>query len=113
SVKASYNRMAQYLHLISNTSSPTPLDVWAPSDDYMKPQILDQVALGYFRNFKNDDYSLETEVFYKKVKNRLDYIDGANLIANEAIEQVVLPGEARSYGLEVLVRKNTGRLSGW
>src|SRR5690606_41062554 len=63
--------------------------------------------------FKNDDYSLETEVFYKKVKNRLDYIDGANLIANEAIEQVVLPGEARSYGLEVLVRKNTGRLSGW
>lgn len=113
SVKASYNRMAQYLHLISNTSSPTPLDVWAPSDDYLKPQILDQVALGYFRNFKSDAYTLETEVFYKEVKNRLDYIDGANLIANEAIEQVVLPGEARSYGLEVLIRKNTGKLTGW
>lgn len=113
SVKASYNRMAQYLHLISNTSSPTPLDVWAPSDNYIKPQLLDQVAVGYFRNLKDDMYSIETEVFYKKVKNRIDYIDGADLIANEAIEQVVLNGRARSYGLELLVRKNTGKLTGW
>lgn len=113
SVKASYNRMAQYLHLISNTSSPTPLDVWAPSDDYLKPQVLDQYALGYFRNFKNDAYSLEAEVFYKTMKNRVDYIDGADLIANEAIEQIVLPGKARAYGLELLVRKNSGRLNGW
>ncbi len=113
SIKASYNRMAQYLHLISNTASATPLDVWAPSDNFMKPQILDQVALGYFRNFKNDAYALETEVFYKTLKNRVDYIDGANLLANEAIEQVVLPGKARAYGLEVLVRKNTGKLTGW
>ncbi len=113
SVKASYNRMAQYLHLITNTSSPTPLDVWAPSDDYLKPQTLDQYAVGYFRNFKDAAYSLETEVYYKKIKNRLDYIDGANLIANDAIEQVVLPGKARSYGLEVLFRKNTGKLTGW
>lgn len=113
SIKASYNRMAQYLHLISNTASPTPLDVWAPSDNFIKPQLLDQVALGYFRNFKDDDYSLEVETFYKKIKNRVDYIDGADLIANNAIEQVVLNGRARAYGLEVLFRKNTGRLSGW
>lgn len=113
SVKASYNRMTQYLHLISNTQSPTPLDVWAPSDDFLKPQLLDQVALGYFRNFKDDRYSLEVETFYKKIKNRVDYIDGADLIANEAIEQVVLSGRARAYGLEVLFRKNTGRFSGW
>jgi hypothetical protein len=113
SVKASYNRMAQYLHLISNTSSPTPLDVWAPSDNYIKPQMLDQVALGYFRNFKDDAYSLEVETFYKKIKNRIDYIDGADLIANEAIEQVVLNGRSRAYGLEVLFRKNTGKLTGW
>lgn len=113
SVKASYNRMAQYLHLISNTSSPTPLDVWAPSDNYLKPQTLDQFAVGYFRNFKNDSYSLEVESFYKKIKNRLDYIDGADLIANDAIEQVVLNGRARSYGLEVLFRKNTGKITGW
>lgn len=113
SVKASYNRMAQYLHLISNTSSPTPLDVWAPSDNFIKPQMLDQVALGYFRNFKDDAYSLEVETFYKKIKNRIDYIDGADLIANEAIEQVVLNGRSRAYGLEVLFRKNTGKLTGW
>jgi len=113
SVKASYNRMAQYLHLISNTASPTPLDVWTPSDNFIKPQLLDQVALGYFKNFKEDQYSLEIETFYKEVKNRIDYIDGADLIANNAIEQVVLNGRARAYGLEVLLRKNTGNLSGW
>jgi hypothetical protein len=113
SIKASYNRMAQYLHLISNTSSPTPLDVWAPSDNWLKPQTLDQFAIGYFRNFKEDAYSLEAEAFFKKVKNKLDYIDGADLIANDAIEQVVLNGRARSYGLEILLRKNKGKLTGW
>jgi len=113
SIKASYNRMVQYLHLITNTSSPTPLDVWAPSDNFTKPELLDQVALGYFRNFKDDTYTLEVESFYKKVKNKLDYIDGADLIANEAIEQVLLNGRARSYGLEVLFRKNKGKLTGW
>lgn len=113
SVKASYNRMTQYLHLISNTQSPTPLDVWAPSDRYLKPQLLDQVAIGYFRNFKDDLYSLEVESFFKKIKNRVDYIDGANLIANEAIEQVILNGKARAYGLEFLFRKNSGRFKGW
>ena len=113
SVKASYNRMTQYLHLISNTQSPTPLDVWAPSDRYLKPQLLDQIALGYFRNFKDDLYSLEVESFFKKIKNRVDYIDGANLIANEAIERVILNGKARAYGLEVLFRKNSGRFKGW
>lgn len=113
SIKASYNRMAQYLHLITNTSSPTPLDVWAPSDDFTKPELLDQVAVGYFRNFKDDAYTLEVESFYKKVQNKLDYIDGADLIANKAIEQVLLNGRARSYGIEMLLRKNTGRLTGW
>lgn len=113
SIKASYNRLVQYLQLVSNTSSPTPLDVWTPSDNFIKPQKTDQVALGYFRNFKDNEYSLETETFFKKVKNRMDYIDGADLIANDAIEQVILNGEMRSYGLEILLRKNEGRLNGW
>ena len=112
-VKASYNRMSQYLHLISNTQSPTPLDVWAPSDNFLKPQLLDQFAVGYFRNFENGKYTLEVESFYKNIKNRLDYIDGADLIANNAIEQVVLSGNARAYGLEILAKKNEGRLNGW
>ena len=113
SLKASYARMAQYLHLISNTSSPTPLDVWVPSDRYLKPQYSDQVALGYATNLKEGAYSIETEVFYKTVQNRLDYIDGANLTANEFIEREVLPGRTRAYGWEVLLRKNTGTLTGW
>jgi len=113
SLKASYNRMVQYLQLVSNTASPTPLDIWTPSDQYIQPQIADQVAVGYFRNFKDDMYSLEVESFYKKVKNRIDYIDGADLIANNAIEQVILNGQLRAYGLEFMLRKNTGKLNGW
>ncbi|APY00566.1 TonB-dependent receptor [Lacinutrix venerupis] len=113
SVKTSYNRMSQYLHLLSNTSSPTPLDIWAPSGKFIKPQILDQYAIGYFKNLKDGDFSLEIESFYKDVKNRIDYIDGADLIANDAIEQVILNGKARAYGLEILFRKNEGRFKGW
>ena len=113
SVKASYNRMVQYLQLISNTSSPTPLDVWTPSDSFIKPQIADQVALGYFKNFNDDMYSIEVETYYKEVQNRLDYIDGANLIANKAIEQIILNGKLRSYGLEIMFRKNEGKFNGW
>ncbi len=113
SIKASYNHMAQYLSLLSNTSSPTPLDVWTPSGPYVKPQILDQYALGYFRNFKDNEYSLATEVFYKDIDNRIDYIDGADLIANNAIEQVILNGEARAYGWELSFNKNEGSLQGW
>ncbi|SKA35823.1 TonB-dependent Receptor Plug Domain [Chitinophaga eiseniae] len=113
SVKASYNRMSQYIHLISNTASVSPLDIWAPSDQYLKPEILDQFALGYFRNFSSGKYSLETEAFYKKIKNKADYIDGAELIAHKAIEQVLLNGEARAYGLEVMLKKHTGKLTGW
>ena len=113
SVKASYNRMAQYLHLLSNTSSPTPLDVWTPSGKYIKPQLLDQYAVGFYKSFNNAAYSLETEVFYKDVKNRIDYINGADLVANDAIEQVILNGKMRAYGLEVLLKKNTGKLTGW
>jgi hypothetical protein len=113
SFKLSYNRMAQYLHLISNTNSPTPIDLWAPSGKYIDPQLLDQVAVGYFKIFDNNRYNLEVEAFYKTIQNRLDYIDGAELIANDAIEQILLTGQARAGGLEVLFRKNEGKLTGW
>ena len=112
SIKASYNRLNQYIHLISNTNAPAPLDVWAPSGPYLKPQKLDQIALGYHSKLKNDN-KIETEVFYKKIKNRLDYINGADLVANEAIERVLLNGEARAYGIEFLYKKNKGRHNFW
>ncbi|WP_233194501.1 TonB-dependent receptor [Aquimarina sp. I32.4] len=113
SIKASYNRMSQYLHLLSNTNSPTPLDVWTPSGKYIKPQLLNQYAVGYFKSINDDKYTIETEFFYKDIKNRIDYIDSANLIANNAIEQDILNGKARAYGLEFLVRKNEGKFKGW
>jgi len=113
SFKVSYNRMVQYLHLISNTNSPTPIDIWAPSGKFIDPQILDQYAIGYFKTFNSNRYNLEFEVFHKLIQNRLDYIDGAELIANDAIEQILLAGEAKARGIELLVRKNEGKLTGW
>ncbi len=113
SIKASYQRVNQYLHLISNTNSATPLDVWAPSGKYIKPQISKQYAIGYFENFKKDTYSLEIESYFKDVQNRIDYIDGSNLIGNNTIETEILAGKSRAYGLEVLLRKNKGKFTGW
>ncbi len=113
SIKASYNRMVQYLHLLTNTASPTPLDIWAPSGKYIDPQLLDQFAVGYFSSLKEGDYSLEVESFYKDIQNRIDYINGANLVANNEIETVILNGQARAYGLELLFKKNRGKFTGW
>jgi hypothetical protein len=111
SIKTSYNRMAQYIHIISNSTSPTPFDIYAPSGTFIEPQLADQVAIGYFKEF--DNFSFEIETYYKKVQNRIDYVDDADLIANNAVEQIILEGEARAYGLEFLIRKTQGRLQGW
>ena len=113
SVKAGYARTSQYIHLISNTTSVTPLDVWAPSGPYIKPQLSDQYAVGYFRNFKNRNYSLEVEAYYKTVANRIDYIDGSDLIGQNNIETQILNGESLSYGLELLFKKSVGDFTGW
>ncbi|WP_299159250.1 TonB-dependent receptor [uncultured Tenacibaculum sp.] len=113
SIKVSYNKIAQYLHLISNTSSATPLDVWAPSGKFIKPQIANQYAVGYFRNFKENMFSIEAEAYYKTIDNRIDYINGADLIAQNNIEREILIGKSRSYGLELLLRKNRGSFTGW
>ena len=113
SVKASYQFVNQYIHLISNTNSPTPLDVWAPSGKYIKPQKSNQYAIGYFRNLIDNKYTLEVESYYKTVANRIDYIDGAELIANNHLETEILNGKSRAYGMELLLRKNKGRLTGW
>jgi hypothetical protein len=113
SVKASYHRMTQYLHLISNTTAATPLDVWTPSTNNIKPQIADQIALGYFRNFKDNMFEASLEIYYKDLQNQIDYIDGANLFLNENIEADLLSGKGRAYGLELYVRKNKGRFTGW
>ncbi len=109
--KASYQRVHQYLHLISNTASPTPLDVWTTSGKYLKPQRADQWAVGYATERDNGN-SFEVESFYKITQNRYDYIDGAELVANEALERILLAGKGRAYGLEVLFKKTQGDLTG-
>lgn len=113
SIKAGFSRAAQYIHLLSNTSSVTPLDVWTPSGSFVKPQLSNQYAMGYFRNFLDKEYSLEVEAYYKTVDNRIDYIDGSELIGQNTIETEILNGEMRAYGLELLLRKNEGDLTGW
>jgi hypothetical protein len=112
-IKASYNRMSQYLHLMSNTISATPLDVWTPSGSFIKPQLADQLSVGYFRDIQNGKYSFEMEAYYKDIQNRVDYIDGAELIAQNYLETQIVQGEAKSYGTEVLLKKNSGDLTGW
>jgi len=109
--KASYQRVHQYLHLISNTASPTPLDVWTTSGKYLQPQRADQWAVGYATEKENGN-SFEVESYYKITKNRYDYIDGAELVANEALERVLLAGKGRAYGLEFLFKKTQGALTG-
>ena len=113
SVKVSYNRMAQYLHLISNTAASVPLDVWTPSTNNIPDQIADQIALGYFRNFKENAFETSVEVYYKDFKNQVEYIDGADLLLNELLEGDLLSGIGRAYGAEFYIKKNKGKLTGW
>ncbi|HAI76699.1 MAG TPA: hypothetical protein DCM08_10670, partial [Microscillaceae bacterium] len=114
SLKLSYNRMAQYIHLISNTTASVPLDVWTPSTNNILPQLADQVALGYFWNFgKNSMFEFSVETYYKAIQNQIDYIDGADLLLNRNLEGDLLRGQGRAYGLEVFLKKRTGKFNGW
>ncbi len=114
SIKGSYTRMAQYLHLVSNTTASNPLDVWVPSSNNIEPQTGDQYALGYFRNFgAATDYEASLEGYYRTTQNQIDYIDGADLLINEFVEGDLLVGQGRAYGLEFYLKKNTGKLNGW
>ena len=113
SVKASYNRMTQYIHLLSNTAASSSLDVWTPSTNNIKPEIADAYVIGYFKNFKNNTYEASIELYYKDLQNQIDYIDGADLLINKYLEGDLLTGIGRAYGLEFLFKKNRGRFNGW
>lgn len=113
SLKMSYNRMVQYVHLISNTTASTPVDVWTPSTNNLKPQLADQFALGYFRNFSDNTYEISVETYYKKMQRLVDYIDGADLILNPLLESDLLAGDGRAYGLETQFSKTRGKWTGW
>ncbi|MGZ3943232.1 MAG: TonB-dependent receptor, partial [Bacteroidia bacterium] len=113
SIKASYNRTAQYIHLVSNTAAATPLDIWTPSTNNIVPQLADQVALGYFRNFKSNMFETSLEVYYKSMQHQLDYVDNAQLLLNKYMEQDLIQGIGRAYGAEFYVKKAKGKFTGW
>lgn len=110
SIKFGYNRMYQYLHLVSNTAVVTPVDIWQSSNTYFKPQVSDQVSLGYFTSSKTNRLVGFLEMFYKKTQNVLDFKDGATLILNSRLETALLVGNGTSYGMEFSIAKTQGRL---
>lgn len=113
SVKLGYNKMYQFIHLISNTATIAPSDVWKLSDGFLKPQIADQFSLGYYNNFKGNIFETSVEVYYKDLQNVVEYKDGANLILQNHIETELIPAQGKSYGVELYVKKNLGTLTGW
>lgn len=113
SIKASYNRIYQFLHLLSNSTTTTPTDLWLPSSNNVKPQMADQVSAGYFRNFKDNEYESSVEVYYKDLKNQIDYRNGAELVFNSTVEAELVFGRGWAYGAEFFFKRNFGRLNGW
>jgi len=113
SIKAGYSRNTQVLHLLSNSTSANPTDLWIPSSNNVKAEVADQVSLGYFRNFSGNRYELSAEGYYKTMSNQIDYKNGAQLIANENVESQLVDGKGRAYGLELFLKKKEGRLTGW
>ncbi|WP_257667793.1 TonB-dependent receptor [Parapedobacter tibetensis] len=113
SLKVSYNRNSQNLHQLSNSTSSLPTDAWVMSSNNIKPQVADQVALGYYQNFGGDVYEFSAETYYKYMQNQIDYRNAADLQANEHIEAELLYGMGRAYGLELFLKKREGKFNGW
>ena len=113
SVKASYNTLRQYIHVLSNTAAISPTDIWKLSDYNIEPQLGDQTSLGLYKNFKSDSVELSVEVYTKRIKNYLDYKNGAVLVLNDHIETDVFKTKGKAYGLELMLKKRVGKLNGW
>ncbi|MDX1471504.1 MAG: TonB-dependent receptor, partial [Flavobacteriaceae bacterium] len=113
SIKASFNNSYQFVHLLSNNTTISPIDTWKLSDYHIKPQTAIQASLGFYKNFKQNMFELSIEGFYKKMNDVLDFKTGANLFLNENIETEVLQGDGKAYGVEFLLRKSRGDLNGW
>lgn len=113
SLKAGYARNVQNLHLISNSTSTSPTDLWIASSNNIKPELSDQVSLGYFRNFKENAFEFSAETYYKTMYNQIDYRNGASVQGNDAVEGELLYGDGRAYGLELMLKKKKGKLNGW
>jgi hypothetical protein len=113
SLKAGYNSLRQYIHVLSNTTAISPTDIWKLSDPNIKPQYGDQVSFGLYKNFKSNTIETSAEVYYKRIKNYLDYKSGAQLVLNHHIETDVISTKGKAYGVELMVKKQNGKLNGW
>ena len=113
SFKVSYNRNLQYIHQLSNATTSSPTDNWVPSSTNVKPQIGDQIAIGYYQNFKKNKYRISGETYYKSLANQIDYRNGAQLILNDLVEGELVYGKGKAYGFELLIEKKKGKLTGW
>jgi len=113
SVKASFNRMRQYLFMLSNTIAIAPTDRWKLADPHIVPPLADQVSLGFYKNIPRRALEISAELYYKKTRNQVEYRDGADLILNPLFETAVVQGEQKGWGAEVLLKRNAGRLTGW
>ncbi len=113
SIKLGYNRMFQYIHLISNTTTIAPTDVWKLSDPHIAPEEVNQYSIGLFKNFRKNSIETSVEAYYKDLDNIVEYKDGAELILSDHLETELLNGTGKSYGLELYLKKKTGRLTGW
>ena len=113
SLKAGIQRNFQYLHMITNTASMTPTDIWKLSDNYILPQRGDQISIGLYRNFNVKALETSVEAYYKNIKNILDYKGGAELLMNDHLETDIINGNGKAYGLEFMIKKQLGMLTGW
>ena len=113
SIKASYNRTAQYIQQASNGNTATPFDIWFVSSPQVQPQLADQFAIGYFRNFRDNAFEFSAEVYYKKFSDAIDFKERAQLLLNDNLEGELRKGEARAFGAEFMLRKNLGKSTGW
>ena len=113
SLKVSYTRNSQNMHLMSNSTASSPTDLYIMSSNNVKPEIADQVAGGYFRNFNEDKYEFSAEVYYKTMLNQIEYRSGTDLRGNRNVEADLLYGEGRAYGIELYIKKRFGKLNGW
>ncbi len=112
-LKASYNSLRQYLHLLSNTAAISPTDIWKLSDTYIKPQLGHQVSLGYYLDFPSKNIETSIEIYYKTLKQVLDFKSGADIILNPHPETEVINTRGKAYGVEFMIKKNNGKLNGW
>ncbi|MBA4057267.1 MAG: TonB-dependent receptor, partial [Marivirga sp.] len=113
SVKFSYNRMRQYIQMLSNTTAITPTDIWKLTDSYVRPQVGDQISIGFYKAMKKNSIDISVEAYYKTMENSVDFKNGAVLLLNPHIETDIVNAKGKAYGAEFMLKKSTGKLNGW